>query len=132
MTSSNKKVLVVEDNPAFSSIVQFHLERAGYSVIVVCDGLEARERIRTTAERFDLIITDQQMPNVSGEELVRDLQQDARYSRTPIIMLTAKALELDVARLRDELKISAVIAKPFGPADLIRTVEDCLGVPVST
>ena len=131
MLSETKKILVVEDNPAFSSIVQFHLERVGYEVIVAFDGREARQRIRHSSDLFDLVITDQQMPHVSGEQLVRHLQQDTKYSRIPIIMLTAKALELDVTRLRDEFNIAAVIAKPFSPTDLVGTVEACLGMQVS-
>ena len=131
MVSEAKKILVVEDNPAFSSIVQFHLERVGYEVIVAFDGHEAKQRIRQNSDLFDLVITDQQMPHVSGEELVRYLQQDTKYSRTPIIMLTAKALELDVTRLRDEFNVTAVIAKPFSPTDLVGMVEECLGMRVS-
>ena len=131
MVSGTKRILVVEDNPAFSSIVQFHLERVGYEVTVAFDGREARERVQHSSDLFDLVITDQQMPHVSGEQLVRYLQQDAKYSGTPVIMLTAKALELDVTRLRDEFNVAAVIAKPFSPTDLVGTVEECLGMQVS-
>lgn len=131
MVSGTKRILVVEDNPAFSSIVQFHLERVGYEVTVAFDGREARERVQHSSDLFDLVITDQQMPHVSGEQLVRYLQQDAKYSGTPVIMLTAKALELDVTRLRDEFNVAAVISKPFSPTDLVGTVEECLGMQVS-
>lgn len=126
MSASRKKVLIAEDNPALAVVIRFHLERAELEVISATNGREAKNYIDAAPEPFDLIITDHQMPELTGEELVRGLLDDKRHSQTPIILLTAKVLELDVTRLRDELGITKILAKPFGPSDLVRTAEECL------
>jgi CheY-like chemotaxis protein len=72
------------------------------------------------------VVTDQQMPEMTGCELCERLRQDERYREIPIIMLTAKGLELELPRLRDELGITATFLKPFSPNEIVQAVEDCL------
>ena len=66
------------------------------------------------------------MPEMSGVELCQKLRETPSYIETPIIMLTAKGLELDLVQLRETLGISAALPKPFSPAELMRKVEECL------
>ncbi len=122
------RIMIAEDNPALGSVVQFNLERAGYEASVACNGQRAWDLAR--ASEFDLIITDQQMPELDGIELCRRLRGHPRYTHTPIIMLTAKGLELNLNSFQRELMVTAVIAKPFSPRELVDTVTDTLSKPL--
>lgn len=126
MTDAIKHILVVEDNPAMAAVIRFNLQRSGFQVTVARDGREAWERARK--HQFDLVLTDHQMPEMTGTELCRRLREDARYARTPVVLLTAKGLELELSRLHDELAVSATLAKPFSPARLVRTIKNCLAL----
>lgn len=123
------RVLIAEDNPALSGVIRFNLSRAGFEVTATRNGREALDAARR--EVFDVIVTDQQMPEMTGTELCAALRQLEAYRETPIIMLTAKGLELDVAQLREELGVSVTLPKPFSPVELITLVEDCLSAAAS-
>ena len=118
------ELLVVEDNPALRGVVQFNLERAGFNVTLAengCDGWDLAQ-----AREFNLVITDEQMPGMTGVELCQRLRGHPRYSHTPIIMITAKGLELNLSEMERQLGIAAVIHKPFSPRKLIQKVAECL------
>ncbi len=123
MTGGAKKILVAEDNLALAGVLQFNLERAGFQVTVAKNGREAWDFAQN--DLFDLVVTDHQMPELTGVELCQRMRQDERYAQTPVIMLTAKGLELDLARLRDELGVAAALPKPFSPIEVIAAIEDC-------
>ncbi len=124
MHSESKKILVADDNRVMLNIVRFNLERAGFAVTVARDGCEAWKLLQ--AGGVDLLITDYQMPRINGEELCRRLREDPSLSNLPAIMLSAKGLELDLARLREELGLHEVVFKPFSPSCLVATVQACL------
>ena len=117
-------LLIAEDNPALGVVVQFNLERAGFKVTLAENGCEAWDLAQ--ARDFQLVITDQQMPGMTGVELCQRLRGHPRYSQTPIIMLTAKGLELKLNDLKEQLRIAAVLPKPFSPRELIQKVTECL------
>lgn len=114
------RILVAEDNPAQAGAIRFCLERSGLPCTVIGNGYEAWKLLQT--QDFALLLTDHQMPGLSGCELVERLRSDMRLAGLPIIMLTAKGLELDVARLTDEFRVNAVIAKPFSPRELVAAI----------
>ena len=122
--ASATKVLVAEDNPALAGVVRFNLKRAGFDVTVARNGREALEAASRTP--FGVVITDQQMPELTGTELCAELRRREEYRDTPIIMLTAKGLELDIEALRQRLGVWAALPKPFSPAELIGLVEECV------
>jgi CheY-like chemotaxis protein len=122
--TTQQHILVAEDNAALASVIRFNLVRAGFQVTIANDGREAWECVQ--ANRFDMIVTDQQMPEMTGTELCEKLRSDPEYADLPIIMLTAKGLELELPRLRDELKIMATFMKPFSPKEVVKVIEDCL------
>ena len=124
MTSDKKKILVVEDNRIMSDVIRFNLERAGFDVSVCGNGRQAVELL--DCERFDVIITDYQMPIMDGEELCRHVRQDLRHADVPIIMITAKGFELDVVRLTEELSLSKILSKPFSPKEVVGFVQSVL------
>jgi two-component system alkaline phosphatase synthesis response regulator PhoP len=119
-----QQILVAEDNAALASVIRFNLVRAGFQVTVANDGRQAWEFVQSN--HFDLIVTDQQMPKMTGCELCEKLRSVPEYAELPVIMLTAKGLELELPRLRDELKIMATYMKPFSPKEIVKAVEDCL------
>lgn len=124
MTSEKRKVLVVDDNAALARVVQFNLTKAGYDVTIAKNGRIACDL--ANAQQFDLVITDHQMPETTGIELCQKLRSLPAYEHVPVILLTAKGLELDLPRLRDELGIAGTYAKPFSPTQIVQAVDDLL------
>ena len=66
------------------------------------------------------------MPEMTGFELCQRMRSHPRHSKTDVIMLTAKGLELELSRLKDEFDVADVFAKPFSPSDLVKAVDDRL------
>jgi len=91
-------LLLVEDSDFFRTQVKKFIEDDGYSVDVAEDGLVAWNMINAEPEKYDLIVTDIEMPNMDGFELSRRIRQDKRFSLTPIVALTSLAGDEDVAR----------------------------------
>lgn len=123
-----KRALIVDDNLALARVTQFALDRAGYETQTARNGRHALEVAQ--ASQFDVVVTDQQMPEMTGIELCRALRSLPQYAERPIILLTAKGLELELPRLREELGISAVFSKPFSPGAVVRAVEDLVNTYV--
>jgi CheY-like chemotaxis protein len=115
--SQRGKALVVDDNVALARVTQFALTRAGFDVRIAGNGRKALEFAQV--EQFDIIISDQQMPEMTGLDLCRRLRAMAEYAHTPIILLTAKGLELELPTLQRELEISAIYPKPFSPSEVV-------------
>ena len=124
-----KKILVAEDSMALAGVICLNLQLAGYDVTVARDGEEGWQAVQ--AEKYDLIVTDQQMPKMNGDEMAQHIAELDFYRGVPIIMLTAKGFELDEAELQRTLGIQRVLAKPFSPTHLVETIENCLSAPVS-
>ncbi len=87
--SEKKRVLVVDDEPDFASIVQTNLKKEGFEVEVAYDGVEALEKVK--ANPPDAIVLDVMMPEKDGYEVCAELKGDEKYQDVPIIMLTAVA-----------------------------------------
>lgn len=117
-------MLIAEDNAALADVIRFNLSRVGLAVTVARHGQEALDMLR--ASRFDLVVTDFHMPQLSGQELCEQMRLDPQLELIPVILLSAKGLELDAERLRRELGVRAVLFKPFSPRDLARTVQQHL------
>ena len=87
--NDKKRILVVDDEPDFASIVQANLRKEGFEVEVAYDGVEAMEKVKKTA--YDAIVLDVMMPEKDGYEVCAELKSDEKYRDIPIIMLTAVA-----------------------------------------
>lgn len=119
------RIIVADDNSALGNVVRFHLKRAGYDVTLVNNGQDVLDHLRE--QSFDLVITDQQMPKRTGLEVCSEIRSDMpEYVGMPIILLTAKRLELDVESLKAEFGISRVFPKPFSPSELVEFVAGLL------
>jgi DNA-binding NtrC family response regulator len=118
---SRAKILVVDDDPHMQQGISTCLARGNYQLSVVSHGLAALEQLEQ--ESYDLIITDQQMPHMSGLELLATLQK--RGSEIPVIMITAYGT---ITQAVEAMQAGATdfITKPFSAPDLERIVERVL------
>ncbi|MBE1424967.1 two-component system chemotaxis sensor kinase CheA [Desulfomicrobium macestii] len=91
-------LLLVEDSDFFRNQVRKFIEDDGYMVDVAEDGVVAWNMLDADPEKFDLVVTDIEMPNMDGFELSRRIRQDKRFSMMPIVALTSLAGDEDVAR----------------------------------
>jgi two-component system chemotaxis response regulator CheY len=124
MASQKAKILVCEDNIALSGVVCFNLVRAGFQVTNVSNGRHALAALEK--DSFDLVLSDQQMPMMTGIQLCEHMRQLPSHRRTPFILLTAKCMEIDFVKLQQTLGISAALPKPFSPSELINCIEETL------
>ena len=118
-------VLVADDDPDLRELVALRLARAGYRVETVRDGLEAFERAVELLP--DLLVLDVSMPGQDGFETSRRLRADPRTSHLPVVFLTARTRETDVAT-GYERGGDGYVTKPFAPAELLARVDALVGV----
>jgi DNA-binding response OmpR family regulator len=118
-----QKILVVDDEPDAVELIEFNLKGAGYEVVSANDGEEALKKARMTLP--DLIILDLMLPEVDGMEVCKILRRDQKTSGIPIVMLTAKAAEIDRV-LGLELGADDYVTKPFSPRELVLRVKRLL------
>jgi two-component system alkaline phosphatase synthesis response regulator PhoP len=120
---AEKKVLVADDEIHIIHVVAIKLRNNGYEVISAENGNEAFTL--ACEEKPDIIVTDFQMPGMTGLELVRKLRQNGPTKNIPVIMLTARGFAVE-DKEKEELEISALVSKPFSPKELLRSIEDTL------
>ena len=118
-----KKVLVVDDEIHIVHVVAIKLRNNGFDVITAENGAEAYELIKQ--EKPDLLVTDYQMPIMTGLELIERLRQDEQTKQLPVIILTARNFAIE-DELKNSLNIAECIGKPFSPKDLLRSIENIL------
>ena len=127
---SEKRLLLVEDEPDIAEVLRFNLEKAEFVVETARRGDTALESIRRQPPA--LIVLDLMLPGLDGLELTRMLKRDPATARIPIVMLTAKGEELDrIVGL--ELGADDYIAKPFSPREVVLRIKAVLrrraGIP---
>ena len=123
MIGSSQKILVVDDEIHILHVIALKLRNAGYEVITSQDGRDALELAQV--EVPDLIITDYQMPHLSGLEMCQRLSQIPSTKNIPAIMLTARGFTLDTSAM-SSAGIDVCVHKPFSPRELVHTVENVL------
>lgn len=131
MTDTRRpSILIVEDNIIMADVLRRAVTRSGFQVQIANNGVEALKAC--LAADFDAIVTDFQMPELNGLQMVEALRKRDRNSSTPIIFVSGKGLELDCERICDEFGIEKVLFKPFSPRDLIGCLQKCLRVEEAT
>ena len=120
------KVLIVDDEPDALELIAFNLKGAGLDVITAADGNEALKKASQHAP--DLIVLDVMLPEVDGLEVCKVLRRDRKTTGIPILMLTAKAAEIDRV-LGLELGADDYVTKPFSPRELVLRVKRLLRAP---
>jgi two-component system chemotaxis response regulator CheY len=117
-------VLAVDDSASMRQMVAFTLKGAGFNVVEAADGEQALRLART--QRFNLVLTDVNMPKMDGISLTRELRQLPNYRFIPILTLTTET----TAHKKQEGKAAGAtgwIVKPFNPEQLLATIRRVLG-----
>ena len=117
------RILVVDDEPDALELIQYNMKTAGYDVVTAADGEEALKKARSSNP--SLVILDVMLPEVDGLEVCKSLRRDPVTAAIPIIMLTAKAAEIDRV-LGLELGADDYLTKPFSPRELVLRVKSLL------
>ena len=116
---TRRKILVVEDEPDIRELVRYNLEQAGFAVVEADDGEAALAMAQK--ERPALVILDLMLPQGDGMEVCRILRARPETAKLPIVILTAKAGEVDRV-LGLELGADDYVTKPFSPRELVARV----------
>jgi DNA-binding response OmpR family regulator len=116
-------ILVVDDEPEAVELVEFNLKQAGFAVQTAADGAEALKKARSEAP--NLVVLDLMLPEVDGLEVCKMLRRDPATKSIPIVMVTAKAAEVDRI-LGLELGADDYVTKPFSPRELVLRVKKIL------
>jgi two-component system alkaline phosphatase synthesis response regulator PhoP len=123
--SAKKRILLVDDEPDFCSIVQGQLEKEGFEVELAYNGVEGLEK--TYANPPDAIVLDVMMPEKDGYAVCKELKKDEKYCNIPIILLTAVASHVTSTRYSHADGMSSeaddYIAKPASADEIIRSVK---------
>ena len=115
------KVLVVEDSPTMRQLIVFALKRIrGFQIVEANDGVDALKKLST--EKFDLILTDINMPIMDGLKLVSMVRNDPNYKETPIIVITTEGAIEDRERAL-ALGANEYITKPIQTMKILETVK---------
>jgi two-component system phosphate regulon response regulator PhoB len=117
------RILVVDDEPDLLELVRFNLTQAGFQVETAASGREALERLKSSVP--DLVVLDLMLPDVSGNDICRQIRNDPALSELPIVMLTAKSEEVDRV-VGFELGADDYVPKPFSPRELTLRVRAVL------
>ncbi len=118
------RILAVDDSASMRQMVTFTLKRAGFDVLQAVDGVDALGTAKK--ERVDLVLTDINMPNMDGFQLIRELRAMPEYRYTPILTLTTESTAEKKAIGR-EAGATGWIVKPFDPERLVATIQQVIG-----
>lgn len=118
---SELHILVVEDSIVLGEVLRFNLEQEGFQVTWAVDGKEAIELFSRGS--FDLVVTDYEMPILNGEQVCEQLRNEC-LSDVPIIICTAKGMELDLQKLADKYGVKALLQKPFSVSELAELIRE--------
>ena len=118
-----QKILVVDDDQSLARVVRAYLEKAGFQVLTAFDGETAIHTLRR--DRPELVVLDLMLPDRDGWDITRLVRSDPALANTPIIMLTARADDIDkIVGL--ELGADDYITKPFNPREVVARVRSVL------
>ena len=111
-------IVVAEDHADIRFVLQHALERAGHQVVVAADGEEALAMVRRHVP--DVVVTDVDMPRMTGLDLCRAIRADARLRHIPVVLASGSLMPGDARA--DEAGATATLLKPFLPAQLLACV----------
>jgi two-component system response regulator VicR len=126
MTTDQMRVVCIEDEPEMIDLVRLILGRKGFEVIGADGGIEGLETVKR--EKPDLVLLDLMMPDMDGWEVYQQVKADPELREIPIIVVTAKAQSIDKVLGLHIAKVDDYITKPFGPQELLESVEKILGM----
>lgn len=116
-------ILTVDDSPSIRQTIKIALTSAGYEVMGAADGVDGLQR--ATNARYDLVITDLNMPNMDGLTMIRELRKKPAYAGVPILFLTTESSD----SAKQQAKAAGAtgwLTKPFDAGSLVRVVQKVL------
>jgi DNA-binding response OmpR family regulator len=122
--ADKRRVLCIEDEPEMIDLIRLILERKGFEVLGAVGGQEGLDVVRR--EKPDLVLLDLMMPDVDGWEVYRQMKADEELQHIPVVVVTAKAQSIDKVLGLHIAKVDDYVTKPFGPGDLVESVERVL------
>jgi len=124
---SDYNVLIVEDSPTMRQLIAFALKRIrGVRIVEANDGVDGLKKL--SSERFDLILTDINMPIMDGLKLVSLVRNDANYKSIPIVVITTEGAQEDRERAL-ALGANDYITKPIQPTKILDVARTLLRIP---
>jgi DNA-binding response OmpR family regulator len=126
MAENKKKVVCVEDEPEIIDLIRLILGRKGFDLTGATGGQEGLDTIRRV--RPDLVLLDLMMPDMDGWEVYQQMKADPDLKDIPVIVVTAKAQSIDKILGLHIAKVDDYVTKPFGPQELLQSVERVLGL----
>jgi len=118
------KILAVDDSASMRQMVSFTLKSAGFQVTEASDGVEGLKAAKSGS--FDVVISDVNMPNMDGLEMVKEIRSLPSYKFVPILMLTTESSG-DKKQAGRSAGATGWIVKPFNPDQLLATVKKVIG-----
>ncbi|MBC7875768.1 MAG: response regulator [Anaerolineales bacterium] len=119
-----KRILCIEDEPEMIDLIRLILSRRGFEVYGAAGGVEGIKLVREMLP--DLVLLDLMMPDMDGWEVYQQMKADDSMREIPVIVVTAKAQNIDKVLGLHIAKVDDYIAKPFGPQELMDSVEKIL------
>jgi CheY-like chemotaxis protein len=120
-----RHILLIDDDKLFCKVASDALMEAGYKVSAVSNGNTALDLLTTHPDKYNLILLDRMMPELSGLEVLGKLSSQPFYNNIPIIMLTGHAGKSHL-EMASQYGVAETVFKPIGSADLINTVNRTL------
>jgi DNA-binding response OmpR family regulator len=124
MAEQTRKVVCVEDEPEMIDLMRLILSRKGFEVVGANGGVKGLETIR--AEKPDLVLLDLMMPEMDGWQVYQQLKADPATENIPVVVVTAKAQNIDKVLGLHIAKVDDYISKPFSLQELVDRVEQVL------
>jgi two-component system response regulator VicR len=125
MAEVKRNVVCIEDEPEMIDLIRLILGRRGFELIGAMGGREGLEAIRRT--KPDLVLLDLMMPDMDGWDVYQQMKADDDLKDIPVIIVTAKAQSIDKVLGLHIAKVDDYVTKPFGPQELLQSVERVLG-----
>lgn len=120
----SKTIMTVDDSASIRQMVSFTLKQAGYQVVEAADGREALSKLNGTP--IQMILTDLNMPNMDGIDLIRQVRANPTYKFIPIVMLTTES-QTEKKLQGKAAGATGWIVKPFKPEQLLAVIKKVLG-----
>jgi DNA-binding response OmpR family regulator len=121
------RILYIEDDPGMIDLVTTIVTRRGYEITGANGGHHGLKILQAMTEKPDLVLLDLMMPDMDGWEVYQQIKGNEATKDIPVIIVTAKAQNIDKVLGLQIAKVDDYVTKPFGPQDLVSSIEKVLG-----
>jgi CheY-like chemotaxis protein len=121
-----KKILIVDDERDIVTVLKMSLEKEGFVTDEAFDGIEALQKVAT--QKPDLIVLDIMMPKLDGHSVNIKLKDNPKTATIPVVVITGRGRMKELLEIREELRVSEYLEKPFTVAYLVRRIKEILEV----